>query len=243
MRPDLHTLSGAYALDALPGEERPEFEAHLGACDACHREVIELQATACRLAPLAAEAPPARFRARVLAEIDLVRQESPSEREAGSSPRRRPRLAAVLAAPAAAAALAVGTPVLITGLPEGAGESETASSRAIEVLAAPDADTITVDGPDGAFARVVVSGVRGEAVFLADGMEPAPHRHTYELWLIEGDHSTPAGLFDVDESGRATRVLTGDLDRAAAIGVTVEPEGGSPRPTTDPVMLIELEGS
>ncbi len=270
MRPDLHTLTGAYAVDATSKEERTLFEAHLGACDACRQEVTELQATACRLGVLAAEAPPSALRARVLAEIDQVRQEPPPTRRDGWHPgRNEPAVRRSgpgdpdtfvhdrpgtedsrrhhpwwdgLLAPAAAivAVLVVGLSLVATSADD-ADEVEVTSARALEVLASPDADTITVDGPDGSFARVVVSGARGEAVFLADGMEPAPHEHTYELWLIDGPTATPAGLFDVDERGSVTRVITGDLEQAAAIGVTVEPEGGSPEPTTDPVMLIDLD--
>jgi anti-sigma-K factor RskA len=109
------------------------------------------------------------------------------------------------------------------------------------VLAAADAETLTVEGPDGSFARVVVASSRGEAVFLTDGMPETSSDEIYELWLIDDDGPAPAGLFDVDERGRATRVLTGDLAGAAAIAVTVEPAGGSPQPTSDPLMVVELD--
>ena len=46
---ELHTLTGAYALHALPEDERVAFERHLGACEACAQEVRELSATAARL--------------------------------------------------------------------------------------------------------------------------------------------------------------------------------------------------
>ena len=36
---DLHTLSGAYALDALSAEEAEEFSRHLAQCEACREEV------------------------------------------------------------------------------------------------------------------------------------------------------------------------------------------------------------
>ena len=44
MSTDLHTLSGAYALDALSAEEAEEFRTHLDGCQACREEVRELQA-------------------------------------------------------------------------------------------------------------------------------------------------------------------------------------------------------
>ena len=264
MTADLHTLTGAYAVDStLPGE-RALIEQHLAVCDACRQEVAELQATACRLAELVAEEPPAGLRDRVLTEIDRVRQESPFARpevvgplrlappaseddsgvrvgDTGAAGRRQPRWRALLAPAATVAALAVLGVSLLAGPLSGDGaEGELASSRVVEVLAAPDADTVSVDGPDGSSARLVRSAARGEAVLVVDGMAPAPHDHTYELWLLDDDAATSAGLFDVDADGRSLQLIDGDLAGAAAVGVTVEPDGGSPQPTTDPLMLIEI---
>ena len=41
MSADLHTLTGAYAADALSGTERLAFERHLDDCPACAQEVRE----------------------------------------------------------------------------------------------------------------------------------------------------------------------------------------------------------
>ena len=45
---DLHTLTGAYAADALDAVDRDVFERHLETCDSCRAEVRELQASRCR---------------------------------------------------------------------------------------------------------------------------------------------------------------------------------------------------
>ncbi|MCZ1011677.1 zf-HC2 domain-containing protein [Streptomyces lydicus] len=66
---DLHTLTGAYALGALSGREAAEFARHLAQCEACAREVRELQETAARLALAVAEVPPADLRTRVMAAL------------------------------------------------------------------------------------------------------------------------------------------------------------------------------
>jgi anti-sigma-K factor RskA len=246
MRPDIHTLTGAYAVDALPEDERDHFEAHLEECDACAQEVAELQATAARLGGMVAETPPSDLRSRVLAEIDETRQVGPTPRapvhDELAARRERPRWQTSVLAPAAAvvAILAIGLSVLVANLSDRIDELETANAQVVEVLSAPDAETITVEAEDGAFARVVVAASRGEAVFVADGMPSLSAEETYELWLIGDEGAVPAGLFDVDEQGRATQLLTGDLQQAAAIGVTVEPAGGSPQPTSDPVMVVEL---
>ena len=48
--PDVHTLTGPYVLDALPEDERAQFEAHLAGCDFCSTEVAELREAAVKLA-------------------------------------------------------------------------------------------------------------------------------------------------------------------------------------------------
>jgi anti-sigma-K factor RskA len=256
-QPDIHTLTGAYAVDALPEDEREMFEQHLMVCDACAQEVAELQATASRLGEVAHETPPPGLRERVLAEIDLTRQERPSPTTsddlaarrsalpgADERPRRRAAGRLVTSLSVAAAAVLVvavaGLSMVVSDLGDRLAQVETASSQVADVLAASDATLVTAEGPEGEVGRVVASETRGEAVFLADGLPPAPDGHTYELWLIEPETFVKAGLFDTDDDGRATRVMTGDLVSAAAIGVTVEPDGGSPQPTTDPVMVFEL---
>ena len=48
---DIHSLSGAYALDAVDDLERAAFERHLRECEACALEVGELRETVSRLLP------------------------------------------------------------------------------------------------------------------------------------------------------------------------------------------------
>ncbi len=73
MTTDIHSLSGAYVVDALDDAERLEFEAHLRDCAACQREVAELAAVTEALAEEVAEVPPPSLKADVLAAIDTVR--------------------------------------------------------------------------------------------------------------------------------------------------------------------------
>lgn len=67
MSDDVHALTGAYALSALPEDEQLAFERHLAECAACRREVKEFHAVTADLASLVAEPPAPSLRARVLA--------------------------------------------------------------------------------------------------------------------------------------------------------------------------------
>jgi anti-sigma-K factor RskA len=60
----------------------------------------------------------------------------------------------------------------------------------------------------------------------------------YELWYIGESSPRAAGTFIVDAGGRSWFVLTGAMHAGDAVGVTVEPVGGSEQPTTDPVVAI-----
>lgn len=268
MSPDIHTLTGAYAVDALAADEREVFEDHLEACDACGQEVAELQATAARLGGSLHEPPPPELKGRVLAAIDRTRQEPPASGDGSwpdatpdpaSAARGRDDLAearagraraagaprwllGVVGAAAGVLAIAVvGLGVAVASLGERLGQMEAAAGQLTDVLTAVDAETVSV-AVDGTVVSIVMSPRRGEAVVLVDGMAPAPDDHAYELWMIHDDVRVPAGVFDVDERGRATRVVTGDMATVTAIGVTVEPAGGSPQPTSDPVMVVEMAG-
>lgn len=235
---EIHTLTGAYALDALPEDERRAFEEHLAQCAACRQEVDEFAVTAAELGASGYETPPADLKASVMAEIDTVRQEVPVTR---LTPLRSRRLATALTAAAASIAVFVAVALGIQSS-RIAGERDEVRqelAQVLDVVTSDDATTLETTGPEGSTATVVASPSLGEAVFIASGMPEAPRNQVYELWLISSTGAEPAGLLDID-NGQGTHVMRGDMSGVVAIGVTVEPAGGSSQPTSDPIMLLEL---
>ena len=91
LRHDMHSLSGAYALDALEGgAERDRFTRHMNRCQSCASEVRGFREVATALAIAAtAEAPP-ELRDRVLAAAARTRQ-LPPEIKTHARPRRTRR--------------------------------------------------------------------------------------------------------------------------------------------------------
>lgn len=260
--PDIHTFTGAYALNALDPVERAAFEQHLEHCEACQQEIREFEATAASLGSAVSVAPPRSMKADVMAAIATVRQEPPTvvvPEDADDTvvpfqrrPVFEPGWAERLLMPAAAviAIVVLGVSVLfgvdrqsredeITALETRIAQLESATGGVAEVVAAPDLQTWEVEGPAGSSARVVYSATRGEGWFLAAGMAAAPAGQAYALWLIDDEGPTAAGLFDTT-TGTVAHAITGDVPSAAAVGVTLEPAGGSPAPTSDVLMLIEL---
>ena len=53
---EIHGAVGSYVVNALDGDEREEFEAHLAVCPTCTREVQEFCETAAELSLLASAA-------------------------------------------------------------------------------------------------------------------------------------------------------------------------------------------
>jgi anti-sigma-K factor RskA len=238
--PDIHTLTGAYAVDALDDDERELFRLHLAECDACTAEVAEFQATAAEMGVATAEPVPSGLKSAVMAEIDTVRQDAPV-RAPAPAPERENWYDRLLAPAAAVLAIAVlGLTGIIAGMNNRIEAIEAQTGRVTDVVAAADAVTVELPAQGGASARVVYSPTRGEGVLLAQGMPATPDDQVYEFWLIDETGPRPAGLFQADERGRVTHVMTGDMSEVGAVAVTIEPAGGSPQPTSDPIMVAEI---
>ncbi|WP_066361601.1 anti-sigma factor [Herbidospora mongoliensis] len=239
MNDEIHTLSGAYALNALPLRELGEFEGHLSRCETCTIEVRGLQATAARLGAAVAEMPPRALKSRVMAQITEVRQEPPQVEEEEEPPvaevvplrRRGGRWALALAAASAVAAVSIGVIAINEIQARDATIQETQS-----LLAAPDAVVRKVRMVGGGTATVIASGDRGKVMFTSD-LPPLDASKTYQMWVIGGEQIRSAGLMD----GGGVRTATVNLPAGTEhLGVTVEPAGGSQQPTTEPIMLAKV---
>jgi hypothetical protein len=83
---DLHTLAGAFALDAVDDIERAAFTRHLADCATCAAEVAEFREAAVGMSALLDEVPSPALRGGVLAEIGQTRQATPEELGAAERP-------------------------------------------------------------------------------------------------------------------------------------------------------------
>lgn len=245
---DQHALSGAYALDALDSDERERFEAHLRTCADCREEVASLQEAAALLGTDPVE-PPSSVRDSVLAGIASVRPLPPITAE--TAPAAEDELAArrtrrslvqrlartpLLVAAAAVLLLAVGTALVRPW----SDDPTQAPSEIDRVLAAADATTVEQEFPDGSRATVTVSRSEGRAVIQTTDMALAPEGKVYELWLQQPDGAmVPAGLMPDEADNKV--LLEGDASEAKAVGITIEPDGGSQLPTTTPIAVLALD--
>ena len=91
-------------------------------------------------------------------------------------------------------------------------------------------------------AKVFVNAERG-VLLVAANLPALGAGRTYEMWVVpKVGGPRPAGLFKPLGDGSAVHFQTGRvaLEEAAAIALSVEPEGGSPAPTTTPFLITPV---
>ena len=234
MSVDLHHLIAPYALDALEADERSRFEAHLALCEQCQVELVGFMSTAARLGEAEAVTPPPELRERVATMAASTAQEHPVVTALAQRSRFRravPRLA--LAAAAAVAVVAIGGFVVER---EHADDLRANQSRLTAVMAAPDSTTSEGAVTGGGEVRVIASATRDAAVVIGASLKSLDADQTYQVWRMHDGQPTSVGLL-----GRGPGVLYVDgIHGADAIAVTVEPSGGSPEPTSDPIVATPV---
>ncbi len=250
----IHALSGAYAVDALDDAERDQFEQHLETCSECRAEVRSFRETAAMIAGASADAPPESLRGGVLAAIGAVRPlppETPEPTTAATADESAPDSAArdISSAPGAArrwfpalVAAAVAVVLLAAGaLVWQPWHHGGRTSLADQVRHAPDAVKVTEPLPGGGELTVWRSASLKLALMVGDHVpEPEPGT-VYQLWLIQpGQGPVSAGL--MPDSTQPT-VLSGNAATATAAAITVEPDTGSPQPTTKPIATFPFATS
>ena len=109
----------------------------------------------------------------------------------------------------------------------------------IATLVAPEVQAVTVTsrGPNPS-ARYFLDRRAGRIVIATSSLPKAAPGRTYQVWGIEsGKAPVSLGTFDTDANGRALATLP--VPPGLRIGVTAvtdEPAGGSPQPTTTPIL-------
>jgi anti-sigma-K factor RskA len=251
--PEPHTLAGAYAMDALDGQDRARFERHLERCEECTREVDGLHEATARLAGAAAARPPDALKELLLAETARTRQLPPVTSGAtrprapagyGARPARirarlrAPRLAVVLAGVAVLTAVAVWAGGTVIG---SAPPAQSAVSHDVAtVLTAPDLTVLSGRVRSGGTATVMMSPRDRMLVFAAAGLRALPGSQCYELWLMQPGADRPAGLLPMLKHGMSGPVVATGLRAGDRLGLTVEPAHGSRRPTSPMILVLAL---
>ena len=247
LRHDLHSLSGAYALDALEaGSELDRFTRHLSRCQSCASEVRGFREVATAMAFAAAAEPPAELRMRVLTAAARTRQ-LPPEVAGGSHARPRRSRTWVPWVPWLSGVVATASIVVavLFGFAQAHTQDELnqvkADNEAISLLlSAPEAKLLTHEVTNGGVATVVLAADRHELAVVTTGLPALPSGQVYQLWLIGKPKIVSAGLLPPAKNGQTPAVLATGVVKGDTLGLPVEPAGGSAQPTTTPILALPL---
>ncbi|MCM1010965.1 MULTISPECIES: anti-sigma factor [unclassified Brevibacterium] len=114
-------------------------------------------------------------------------------------------------------------------------ETQQRLDETARLMDAPDLRTTTADLAAGGSVTVVSSET--EQLIHVTSRDVTPAEGTsLQMWVIGDDGPKSVGLM----VGDAENIDGSDFAAGNLFGITVEPEGGSPQPTTDPVVAVEL---
>ena len=221
---ELLELATPYALHAIFDEECTAVDRWLASApapvaEAFRNEVRAVLETMALASAATAATPPAHLRAAVLgaAEYERVRQ-------------TRWRTTVL----SAAAVIAVGLAAFGVGVALRPAPTLTVAEQ---VMTAADVRTVSGTLASGT-ATVVFSRGRNAGVLVMNNVPPPAPGSVYQMWLIGAKGTTSAGAMDTKAVSPSTTAVIADLGSSTALGFTVEPGTGSPKPTGS--MLAEL---
>ncbi len=226
-------------MDALSDDERAAFEAHLATCEQCQAELSSLADVLDALADDGESGEvPAGLTARIAAELavtpqDVVVADAPlAEAPMAAAPiaevvpiRKRSVGRILAVAAASVAVLAIAASVFVSLNKPSDSDRIRAASDVVELQTGIADVSVFVSDSEGGIA------VEGDMPTPAEGKE-------YQLWVVPADGSAPIPGPTM-AGGETDAAWLTDLDGAAAIAVSLEPEGGSTTPT-EVLAAVEL---
>jgi anti-sigma-K factor RskA len=166
---------------------------------------------------------------------------APRERLGSASARaserwfRRP--GALIGVAAAAVALVVGGVVVGTNV-GGPGTSQTPVASAYEQVTT--ASDVVIDKRDvvgGGTATVYFSASEAKTAVVLNDASPLPEGRVLQMWYVGASGPVSAGVMSASD-GAGHAVLQGSYTPGDTVAITVEPEGGSEQPTTEPIVAV-----
>jgi len=229
-------VKDAYVLGALPEQERRELEEYLAAHPERQAEIDELGNVASLLALSPPEQEPSpELRRSIMAVVEAQR---PPARTRSWLAGVKELLSVRNLALGAAALLVIG---LFSSNMLLQGQVQDLQGQVASLQDSQQSRMVALAGT-GAAQRAeaeVILLKDHKAVLMAEDMPRVPENKTYQIWVIEDDVPQPSGLFEADGDTVAA-VVEKPLDEDDVIAITIEPNGGSQQPTTDPMLTAKL---
>ncbi|MBI3944125.1 MAG: anti-sigma factor [Chloroflexi bacterium] len=251
---EIEEIIPLYALDAVNSRERQEIEKHLETCGTCQILFEEYhQVTTGLLVSQPFLPSPAYLEERLLQRLDSpAGAASPAVTLSSWGSRLRgwlvPQRAFSAGLGAIAALLLLMNGVLLWQLNQTQQQVQQATTQSqqlrnlISEMSQQGSRTVVLQAepnvaPDGK-AAVIINPETTEAYLLVQSLPKLPQGRVYQIWLNDGKNRISGGLFTVDANGQAIVkiVAPNPLGNYRVLGITVEPDGGSPGPTSPRVI-------
>lgn len=237
----LQPLIAAYAL----GEQIDDAEmlAHLQSCPRCQRD-LQAYAQLARVLPYEAELhePPPALRERIIAQVERA--------AASEQPMRPARRRWHWSLPALGFAMVALVAMLFWNVSlqqqNAAQSAQIDASRAgwrtmTALLNAPDVKWYALSG-DQASGHFWLSQQQQVGCLVVEHLPPLAAGQTYQIWLGRDNERESAGTLTV-RNGSAWELIPLDNTEYQTVGVTIEPDGGSPAPTGPRVLFGTLSST
>ncbi len=249
-----------YVLDALTEEERELVEAHLAKHPEARAQVEDMKHAASTLPQSVSPLEPApRTKAALMARVRVdaeVRARSSAQNQPSPRVNRFESFFRTFSLVAAATAI-IWVVVLNIQVIKLRGDIATlnnalmAQSNSLNQIiqklpqTAPSTTiTVSLKGTNvepQAQGQLIADPASQSAVLVVTGLPALEPGKTYQVWLIAGA-PVSAGLLTVDSNGQGVLIVTSteSIGSFKSLGISVEPQGGSPQPTGDIVVLSDL---
>lgn len=222
----------AYALGALTDDEMLQVKEHLRTCPTCQAESAHFQQLANELPlALAQSAPPPELKSRLMQSIhsrQLAQLEKPAPAAKPSTFLEsltsffRGHLPAY--GLALIIVLALGN-LLLWRFGILANQQTSTPMRLVAL--------VNTSNSSGALGTLVMDPNGKYGTLVMDNLAALDAGRQYQVWLIKGNERTSGGVFSVNTDGYASLEILAPLPliQYDAIGISVEPAGGSSSPT------------
>ncbi|CAQ00686.1 putative membrane protein [Clavibacter sepedonicus] len=144
---------------------------------------------------------------------------------------------AIIGVAAAAVVLVVGGVVVGTNT-GGPDTSQAPVASAYERVTT--ASDVVIDKRDvvgGGTATVYFSASEAKTAVVLNDASPLPEGRVLQMWYVGASGPVSAGVMP-EEDGAGHAVLEGSYTPGDTVAITVEPDGGSEQPTTEPIVAV-----
>ncbi|HXG95047.1 MAG TPA: anti-sigma factor [Blastocatellia bacterium] len=247
-----------YVLGALSQHEARAFERHLrDGCPACEIEVNQFEQVVGLIGSTAPPvSPPANLRERLINNIANEAKTSPQiigqQADVLRFPEHPTLTRQIPSRPAPARAFipwAIAASIFVAfivsvflwqsdrrALQAALDKSKEEAAQTSTTVAAAQPRVIKLAGQEGApqASGEILWDVQTNRWIVNADLPPLPAGKVYQLWFVTQDAKISAGTMKASESGRVVAVVPGPSNNIKPVfaAITLEPEGGSPQPTS-----------